>query len=971
MSKRRLTIALDRILSPRISLSKVSIRPTSTSTPDNLDGLIEPSPDFPSKSRVSEEFQFLREPFTLEEKNGPGTSSNDVMTICGLIRDSDDRFGNKTQKKLREFRIVLNEGLVVEVLNFLNNAELGVKFFLWAGRQIGYTHSLHVFEALLDVLGCNKNEQVPDNFLKEIRDDDENVLRTLLNVLVQKCCRNGFWNLALEELGRLKDFGYKPSKDTYNALVQVFLLSNKLDTAYLLHREMRDAGMPLDFHTLGCFVKSMCKVGKWREALDLINKEDVTPGTLIYTQMISGLCEASLFQEAMDMLNIMRSNSCVPNVVTFRTLLTGCLNKGKLGRCKVILKTMMIEGCYPSHRIFNSLIHSYCKDKDYAYAYKLLDKMVKCGYQPGYVVYNILIGGICGNNELPSGANLGLAEIAYCEMLKAGVVLNKVNVCNFARCLCNGGKFEKAYNVICEMMTKGFIPDCSTYSKVIEFMCNASKMEEAFALFGEMKRNGIGPDVYAYTILIDNFCKAGLIQQAQIWFDDMIRDGCTPNVVTYTALIHAYLKNRKLLDANELFEMMISQGCEPNIVTYGALLDGHCKAGDIEKACRIYERMKGSGDISDIDVYFRTSNNSEKPNVVTYGALIDGLCKAHKVKEANNLLSAMVDEGCEPNHIVYDALIDGFCKDGKLDQAREVFSKMSQRGYRPNVYTYSSLIDGLFKDKRLDLASQILTEMLDNSCAPNVIVYTTMIDGLCKNGKTDEAYRLMLMMEEKGCRPNVVTYTAMIDGFGKSGKIDKSLQLLNEMKNNGCAPNFVTYRVLINHCCGAGLLDKAYELLEEMKLTYWPKHIASYRKVIEGFSRDFIVSIGLVDEMSESNSVPIAPAYRVLIESFCKANRLDDALELYKEFSFSKSLLLPIDMNMYYSLISSLSLLGNVEKAFEVYGDMIKKGGVTELSVIYNLIKGLVKINRWEEALLLSHSLCNMDISWVPNEDVY
>ena len=49
------------------------------------------------------------------------------------------------------------------------------------------------------------------------------ILGKLLNFLIQKCCQNGLWNLALEELGRLKGFGYKPTRWTYNALIQVFL----------------------------------------------------------------------------------------------------------------------------------------------------------------------------------------------------------------------------------------------------------------------------------------------------------------------------------------------------------------------------------------------------------------------------------------------------------------------------------------------------------------------------------------------------------------------------------------------------------------------------------------------------------------------------------------------------------------------------------------------------------------------------
>ncbi|KAJ6733847.1 PENTATRICOPEPTIDE REPEAT-CONTAINING PROTEIN PET309 MITOCHONDRIAL [Salix koriyanagi] len=943
-----------------------------TSPSDNLEGMVDPNdPLLQVESRVeafsSEEFAFLRDsllsPSEDRQRFDLGKCSNEATLIANVILNNNDGFGNQTLKLLREHREKLNPNLVVEVLNIVKIPELCVNFFIWAGRQIGYYHTLPVYNALLDILeSSSKNniDRVPEKFLREIMDDDKQVLGKLLNVLIRKCCQNGLWNAALEELGRLKDFGYKPSRLTYNALVQVFLRADRIDSAYLVHREMSTMGYSMDEFTLGCFVHSLCKSGKWREALSLLEKEEFVPDTVLYTKMISGLCEASLFEEAMDFLTRMRASSCLPNVLTYRILLCGCLNKEKLGRCKRILSMMITEGCYPSHRIFNSLVHAYCRSGDYAYAYKLLKKMVQCGCQPGYVVYNIFIGGICSNEE-PSKDALDLAEKAYGEMLEAGVVLNKVNIGSFSRCLCGVGKFEKAYNVIHEMMGKGFIPDTSTYSKVIGYLCNASKVEKAFQLFQEMKRNGIAPDVYVYTTLIDSFCKAGLIEQARNWFDEMERDGCVPNVVTYTALIHAYLKSRKLSKANEVYEMMLSKGCTPNIVTYTALIDGLCKAGKIEKASQIYKIMKKENvEIPDVDMYFRVVDGSlNEPNVFTYGALVDGLCKAYQVKEARDLLKSMSVEGCEPNHVVYDALIDGCCKAGKLDEAQEVFTKMLECGYDPNVFTYSSLIDRLFKDKRLDLALKVLSKMLENSCAPNVVIYTEMIDGLCKVGKTDEAYKLMIMMEEKGCNPNVVTYTAMIDGFGKAGRVEKCLELMQQMSSKGCAPNFVTYRVLINHCCSAGLLDEAHKLLEEMKQTYWPRHVAGYRKVIEGFNREFIASLDLSFEISENDSVPVAPVYRVLIDNFIKAGRLEMALELNEELS-SFSPFSAANQNINITLIENLSLAHKADKAFELYADMIGRGSIPELSILVHLVKGLLRVNRWEEALQLLDSICQM-----------
>ncbi|XP_078172473.1 tetratricopeptide repeat (TPR)-like superfamily protein [Carex rostrata] len=935
---------------------------------DDLSGLIDP--DFeasfdrekqPDISLSAKDFDFLQETTSkrLPLDSASFNFSSDSILISKVVKASrSNTFDNKTLKILRQFREKLNDSLVTEVINLVKNPELCIKFFTWAGRQIGYVHKGSTYDALIEILGFDERTRVSYEFLKEIGDDDHEVLGKMLNVLIRKCCHNGLWNGALEELAQLKEFGFRPTKVTYYALIQVLSTAGQLDMAFSVHAEMSNSGFFLDKFTMGCFTHALCKAGRWVEALNLVEREDYELDTVLCTNMISGLLEASLFEEAMSFLHRMRCNSCIPNVITYRTLLSGFLKKQQLGWCKRVLNMMLNEGCSPNPGLFNSLVHAYCKSGDYNYANKLMQRMASYGCKPGYVIYNIFIGSICGSNGLPAPELLDLAERAYDEMLEKGIVLNKINVVNFARCLCGVEKFEKAFGVIREVMKNGFIPDTGTYSQVIGILCQCAKVERALQLFDEMKRVGVKPDVYTYTILIDSFCKLGLIAQSRAWFDEMEKNRCDPSVATYTCLIHAYLKSKQISEANLIFERMLNRGCNPNVVTYTAIIDGLCKAGEADKACRVYEKMLGSCDQGDVEWYFRGENaeNTEKtePNVVTYGALVDGLCKAHKVTMARDLLDAMSTVGCEPNHMVYDALIAGLCKADKLGDAHEVFVKMTERGYLPNVYTYSTLIDKLFKDRRLDLALKVLAKMLESSCAPNVVTYTEMIDGLCKVGKVEEALKLFDMMQEKGCNPNVYTYTALIDGLGKAGKINYGLKLFDEMQTKGCAPNAVTYRVLINHCCRFDLLDHAQQLLDEMKQTHWPRNVKGYKDVIHGFSKDFILSIGLVDEVAASDTPPLAASYAIVINSFCKVGRVEAALELYEEIKEG----MPLDFGtnrMYCSLIEALCLGFRVEKAFELYSDMINCGQVPDLGILVCLVKGLARVNMWDEALLLCY----------------
>ncbi|KAL6903601.1 hypothetical protein ACP4OV_004414 [Aristida adscensionis] len=934
---------------------------------DLLLGLVEAPEPHPPSRLSPKDFAFLQEP--TPALPAAALPPPEAVLISKAIRAYGADFDGDAERFLRRHRDFLTDAVVVAVLRTVRDPELCARFFLWAERQVGYSHTGACYDALAEVLGFDDRARTAERLLREIGEDDREVLGRLLNVLVRRCCRRGVWSEALEELGRLKDFGYRPTGATYNALVQVLAAAGQVDMGFRVQKEMSESGFCMDRFTVGCFAQALCKEGRWADALDMIAREDFRLDTVLCTQMISGLMEASLFDEAISFLHRMRCNSCIPNVITYRTLLSGFLKKKQLGWCKRIVNMMMKEGCNPNPSLFNSLVHCYCNARDYAYAYKLFQRMTACGCPPGYVVYNIFIGSICGGEELPSPDLLALAEKVYEEMLASGCVLNKVNTANFARCLCGVGKFDKAFQIIKMMMRKGFVPDTSTYSKVITFMCQAMKVEKAFLLFQEMKKAGINPDVYTYTILIDSFCKAGLIEQAQNWYDEMRSVGCSPNVVTYTALIHAYLKAKQLPQASDIFHRMVDAGCPPNAITYGALIDGLCKAGEIQKACEVYSKLLGISDNAESDFYFECKGTDTiAPNVVTYGALIDGLCKAHKVVDAHDLLDAMSSAGYEPNHIIYDALIDGFCKVGKIDNAQEVFLRMTKCGYLPSVHTYTSLIDGMFKDRRLDLAIEVFSQMLKSSCTPNVVTYTAMIDGLCRIGESEKALKLLSMMESKGCSPNVVTYTALIDGLGKAGKVDISLELFTQMRTRGCAPNYVTYRVLINHCCAAGLLDKAHSLLSEMKQTYWPKYLRGYCYALQGFSRKFIASLGLLEEIESHGTVPIAPIYGMLIDNFAKAGRLEKALELHKEMMEFPLPINKTSKETYASLIRALCLASQVEEAFELYDEITRKGVVPDLSVFVCLIKGLIDVDKWNEALQLCYSICHEHIDWQDNK---
>lgn len=60
--------------------------------------------------------------------------------------------------------------------------------------------------------------------------------------------------------------------------------------------------------------------------------------------------------------------------------------------------------------------------------------------------------------------------------------------------------------------------------------------------------------------------------------------------------------------------------------------------------------------------------------------------------------------------------------------------------------------------------------------------------------------------------------------------------------------------------------------------------------------------------------------------------------------------------------------MSKVDEGFKLFAEMMRNGGVPEPSIFFDLILGLIKLNRWEEALQISHSACLMGISWAAEE---
>jgi pentatricopeptide repeat protein len=200
-----------------------------------------------------------------------------------------------------------------------------------------------------------------------------------------------------------------------------------------------------------------------------------------------------------------------------------------------------------------------------------------------------------------------------------------------------------------------------------------------------------------------------------------------------------------------------------------------------------------------------------------------------------------------------------------------------------------------------------------------------LIRGLCKEGRIHDARVLLDEMPQRGVVPSVWTYNAMIDGYCKAGRMKHALGIKALMEGNGCNPDDWTYNSLIHGLCG-GKPDEAEELLNGA--------------IARGFT-------------------PTVITFTNMINGYCKAERIDDALRVKSIMMSSKC---KLDLQAYGLLTSVLIKKHRLKEAKDTLNEIFANGLAPNVFIYTSIIEACCKVGKVGAALevfkLMEHEGC-------------
>nr|AYM00500.1 pentatricopeptide repeat protein [Salvia miltiorrhiza] len=576
--------------------------------------------------------------------------------------------------------------------------------------------------------------------------------------------------------------------------------------------------------------------------------------------------------------------------------------------------------CNSSSAVIDLMVKALSNLKQIDRALNFVNLATSHGFMPSVLSYNSILEAIirskaCGCVEL--------AKTVYDDMIDKDVSPNVFTYNILIRGLCANKNIDRGLDFFEKMEKRGCLPNVVTYNTLIDAYCKSGNINEAYALLELMWEKNLEPNVITYNVIINGLCREGRMRETSKVFMEMKDQGLVPNEVTYNTLINGYCKEGNFHQALVLHAEMVRNGLSPNVVTYTSLINSMCKARNLRRAMEFFDQMQVRG---------------LNPNEKTYTTLIDGFCQQGFMDEAYRILNEMIARGFSPSIVTYNALINGHCVAGRIDNGVDVIKDMTAKGVSPDVVSYSTIISGFSRDSRLEEAFQMREEMVKKGIIPDAITYSSLMQGLCTERRLTDAREMFEDMWRLGLQPDKCTYTTLINACCAEDDMKSAMYLHNEMINKGFLPDVVTYSVLINGLNKQVRSKEAKRLLFKL---FYEEHVpydVTYDLLIESCtSIEFQSGValmkgfclkGLMNEadrvfeaMLQTNHKPSEAVYNVLIHGHCKAKNLQKAIDLYREMVQSE--LVPHAVTI-IALARELHKVGRTEELNQILQDTLR-----------------------------------------------
>ncbi|KAH7514210.1 hypothetical protein FEM48_Zijuj11G0064700 [Ziziphus jujuba var. spinosa] len=404
--------------------------------------------------------------------------------------------GGNMEKTLAPFSALLDAKSVSNVLErcYPGQSQMGLRFFIWAGRQSNYRHSSYMYTKVCKLFRIHQNPQLLFNVIDAYRAESCLVSLKTFKVVLNLYKEAKLADEALRVLRKMPDFGLRADTTMYNVVIRLFCQKGDMDMAESLMREMGSMDLCPDMITFVEMVKGFCNACRLEDACGLFNvmkEQGCLPNAVLYSVLLDGVCRCGNMEKALELLGEMEKEggNCSPNVVTYTSLIQRFCEKGRLLEALKVLDRMEGFGCAPNRITVSSLIKCFCAEDRVEEIYELIERVVRGGnVSPGECYSSLVVS--LKTNQKPHEA-----EKVFRKMLDSGMRPDGLACSIMIKELCLEGRMLDGYHLCDEIESMGCLSsiDSDIYSILLVGLCRQKHSLEAVKLARVMLKKGIRP----------------------------------------------------------------------------------------------------------------------------------------------------------------------------------------------------------------------------------------------------------------------------------------------------------------------------------------------------------------------------------------------------------------------------------------------------------------------------------------------
>ncbi|CAI0423982.1 unnamed protein product [Linum tenue] len=393
-------------------------------------------------------------------------------------------------------------------------------------KTLSKTSQLHDIPPVLDHLETVEQFETPEFILAD---------------LIKIYCNAREIEKAVDLFSRIPKFRCAPTAISLNTLLSFVCRSNtrmKMVPEILLKSQAMNIRM--EESSFRILISALCRIKRVAHAIEVFHRM-IADGFIVEAEicsfLLSSLCEQTDVSSA-DVIGFfgeLRKLGFVPGLIDYANLMRFLVKGGYSNDAVDVLDQMKSDGIKPDIVCYNLVLKGAVDSRDFALADKVFDELLLYGLVPDIRTYNVYIDGLCKQGKMEAGSKM------VASMQELGCKPDVATFNTLLAALSKTGNMEGARELTREMGRNGIGKDMQTYEMLIKLFTSRGEVLEACGLVEELLHKRLdGFDVGVAGNLICRLCRSGLTDKAVELIVHMAERNVCPGFGAWEAVLFSW-----------------------------------------------------------------------------------------------------------------------------------------------------------------------------------------------------------------------------------------------------------------------------------------------------------------------------------------------------------------------------------------------------------------------------------------------